>query len=300
MTIRVGVIGCGMISHAYLGTIVRAEQLELRALASRTMASAEAQAARYGGTAMSVEVLLADPTIDLVVNLAPPAAHHALGRRVLLAGKHLYSEKPFATTLADAHDLLALADTQGLSVGCAPDTFLGDGHQTARRLIDDGAIGRIVGGSIAFGTTGMERWHPDPAFFYAAGGGPLLDIGPYYVTQLVNLIGPIAEVVAIGTTPRATRTVTSPAREGETIAVEVPTSVTGALLFENGANVSLAFSWDVPAHRRPPIELYGDAGTMSVPDPNQFGSVVRTTSDGSDWHETGDAIPAQARPRDAR
>ena len=291
MTVKIGVMGCGMVSHAYLGSIVRAPGLELTALASRTMRSAEAQATRYGGAAVSVDALLADPGIEIVVNLAPPNVHHALGRRVLEAGKHLFSEKPFATSLADAADLLALAEAEGLSIGCAPDTFLGPGHQSTRRLIDDGAIGQVTGGAVAFGTGGMESWHPDPAFFYASGGGPLLDIGPYYLTALVNMIGPVAEVVAIGTSPRATREITTPGREGETIRVDVPTSVTGALLFENGANIALALSWDVPVHSRPPIQLYGTRGTMTVPDPNQFGGVVNVTRDGEDWQSHGDAEP---------
>lgn len=287
MTTAIGVIGCGMVSHAYLGTIVRAPELRLKALASRTMASAEKQAARYGGTAMSVAAILADPEIAVVVNLAPPGVHHAIGRQVLAAGKHLYSEKPFATRLDDAHDLLGLADAQGLRIGCAPDTFLGDGHQAARRLIDTGAIGIVTGGAIAFGTHGMESWHPDPAFFYARGGGPLLDIGPYYLTQLVNLIGPVAKVVAIGTGPRATRTASAPGRAGEIITVEVPTTVNGAILFENGANVSLSMSWDVPQHGRCPIELYGLTGAMQAPDPNEFGGVPRLADGEGQWIATG-------------
>lgn len=296
MTTTIGVIGCGMVSHAYLGTIVRSPELTLTALASRTMVSAEAQAARYGGEAMGVEALLADPEIEVVVNLAPPSVHHGLGRRILEAGKNLYSEKPFATRVDDAHDLLALADAQGLQIGCAPDTFLGEGHQTVRRLIDEDAIGAITGGAIAFGTSGMESWHPDPAFFYAAGGGPLLDIGPYYVTQLVNLLGPVAAVVAIGTRPRDTRTITTPGREGETITVDVPTTVNGALLFANGANISLAMSWDVPAHGRRPIELYGTMGALQAPDPNQFGGITRIYRDG-EWAAIGDE--ARARKLDA-
>jgi predicted dehydrogenase len=287
---NIGVIGCGMVSHAYLGTIARAPDLTLAALASRTMASASAQAGRYGGTAMPIDDLLADPGLDIVVNLAPPGLHHALGRRVLEAGKHLYSEKPFATQLDDARDLLSLAESKGLKIGCAPDTFLGPGHQAVRRLIDDGAIGQVTGGAIAFGTAGMESWHPNPAFFYASGGGPLLDIGPYYVTQLVNLLGPIAEVVAIGTRPRTTRTVTAPSNRGESITVEVPTTVNGALLFANGANISLAMSWDVAAHGRRPIELYGTRGSLQAPDPNQFGGATRL-NDGNDWRTIGDEPP---------
>lgn len=280
MSLGVGVIGCGMVSHAYLSSIVRGPDLSLRALASRTMTSAERQAALYGGKAMSVEALLADPEVAIVVNLAPPALHHALGRRILEAGKHLYSEKPFATRLEDAHDLIALAEARGLLIGAAPDTFLGEGNQAARRLVDSGRIGPIIGGAMAFGTRGMEGWHPDPAFFYAPGGGPLLDVGPYYLTQLVNLLGPVAEVTAIGSRPCAERTVRSAARRGEVIRVEVPTTVSGALLFASGANVSLAMSWDVQAHGRHPIELYGVKGTIQAPDPNQFGGEPRVHADG--------------------
>ena len=291
MSLNVGVIGCGMVSHAYLGSIVCTPGLTLAALASPTMHSARTQAARYGGHAVTVNALLADPAIDLVVNLAPPGVHHSIGRRALEAGKHLYSEKPFATTLDDAADLLDLAGSRTLAIGCAPDTFLGAPQQLARRLIDDGAIGQITGGAIAFGTRGMESWHPDPAFFYAVGGGPLLDIGPYYLTALVNLLGPVTEVVAIGTTPRTTRQITSPSRAGETIAVDVPTSVTGGLLFESGANISLALSWDIPAHTRPPIQLYGTDGTMTVPDPNQFGGALRVSADGYRWESHDDTKP---------
>ena len=280
---RIGVIGCGMVSHAYCGTIARAPDLELAALASRTMASAEARAAQYGGVATSVAALLADDAIDLVVVLAPPSLHHSLGRQVLAAGKHLYLEKPLATALTDAADLLTLAATSGLQIGCAPDTFLGEGHQRARALLDGGAIGRATGGSVAFGTAGMEGWHPDPAFFFAAGGGPLLDIGGYYVTQLVDLLGPVAEVSALGATPRTERT----ARDGSAIPVSVPTSVAGALRFESGALVSLAMSWDVRAHRRPPIEIHGETGTLVLPDPNGFGGAT-LRGDGGAWETHGE------------
>ncbi len=279
-----------MVSHAYLGTIARAPNLTLVALASRTTGSASAQAGRYGGTAMPIHDLLADPGIDIVVNLAPPDVHHAIGRRVLEAGKHLYSEKPFATRIDDARDLLSVAEANGLKIGCAPDTFLGPGHQAVRQLIDNGAIGQVTGGAIAFGTAGMESWHPNPAFFYAPGGGPLLDVGPYYVTQLVNLLGPVTEVVAIGTRPRATRTVTAPGSGGESITVEVPTTVNGALLFANGANISLAMSWDVTAHGRRPIELYGAGGSLQAPDPNQFSGATRL-NEGNDWRTIGDEPP---------
>ena len=288
---RIGVIGCGMVSHAYLGTIVRAPQLELRALASRTMHSAEVQAARYGGAAVTVEALIADPEIDIIVNLAPPTTHYELCRAALMANKHVYCEKPLATSLDDARALVLFAQDRNLAIGCAPDTFLGEGHQAARRLIDEDAIGTVTTGSAFFGSRGMESWHPNPAFFFARGGGPLLDIGPYFVTQLVNLLGPVAEVSAIGTMPRTRRTITTPAREGEMIEVSVPTTVAGSLLFESGANISIMLSWDVATHQRAPIELFGDKGVMIAPDPNQFAGAVHTSADGIEWTVVGDEAP---------
>lgn len=289
MTTGIGVVGCGMVSHAYLGSITRASDLELRALTSQGMTTAGAQAERYGGTAMSLDAMLADPAIAIVVNLAPPAARHTIGRRVLEAGKSLYCEKPLATSLADARDLLDLAAARGLHVGCAPDTFLGEGAQAARALVDAGAIGPAVGGAIAFGTRGMEGWHPRPAAFFALGGGPLLDVGPYYVTQLVNLLGPIAEVTAIGARPRAVRRF-----DGGDIAVEVFTTLQGALRLASGATVSLSMSWDIGPSRRPPIELHGETGSLLVPDPNQFGGEPRLACDGEAW--SGE--PAPPRPYD--
>lgn len=271
----VGVIGAGVISHAYLGTIARTPGLDLIGVSSRGMDSARTQADRYGGQAMTTEALLADPRVDIVVNLAPPALHHSLGRAVLEAGKHLYSEKPFATSLEDARDLVDRADRTGLKIGAATDTFLGVAHQAVRRLVDDGLIGQVVGGAAVMASNGMEHWHPNPSFFYDRGGGPLLDIGPYMVTQLVNLLGPVVSVTAIGSTPRHERIVASPARAGERIEVRVPTTVNGALLFETGANIALTLSWDVVRHRRAAIELYGLAGTIETPTPNGFDGDVR-------------------------
>lgn len=281
--LAVGVIGAGTISNAYLGTISRSSELRLKAVGSRTMVSAEAQAARYGCLAMTTEAMLADPDIAIIVNLAPPTLHHEIGRAVLEAGKHLYTEKPFATSLADAHDLIALAEAQGLRIGCAPDTFLGPGHQAARKALDAGVVGKIVGGAVVMASHGMEHWHPKPAFFYGRGGGPLLDIGPYMLTQLVNLLGPVAQVTAIGSRPRSVRTVTNPDLAGQLITVEVPTTVNGALLFESGANIALTLSWDVWKHGRAPIELYGETGTLLCPDPNAFGGEVRASAEGGDW-----------------
>ncbi|MES2861434.1 MAG: Gfo/Idh/MocA family oxidoreductase [Pseudomonadota bacterium] len=292
----IGVIGAGVISHAYLGTICRSPELQLVAIASRGMESARAQADRYGGVAKSAPDLLADPKVDIVVNLAPPAEHHQIGRAVLERGKHLYSEKPFATSLEDAKNLMELAAAKGLTIGCAPDTFLGPAHQAARRLIDDDVIGRVVGGAVVMASSGMEAWHPNPACFYARGGGPLLDIGPYMITQLVNLLGPVRSVTAIGSAPRATRGVTSPERAGEVIAVDVPTTVNGALLFESGANVALTLSWDVVKHQRSPIELYGLSGTLTAPTPNGFDGDLMV-SDGGAFAITHAAAPSGPAPQ---
>lgn len=266
----VGVIGCGNISHVYLRTINQSPVLRLKGCSGRNAATNAAQAALYGGTAMSIDELLADPEIDIVVNLTPPLVHHAIGRRVLEAGKHLYNEKPLTHSLDEARDLIALAKARGLAIGSAPDTWFGTPHQAARRAIDAGLIGRPVGGAVTMASHGMEHWHPTPEFFYLQGGGPMLDVAPYYLTQLVNLLGPVAEVTAFASMPSATRTVTSAPGPRRDIPVDVATSVNGALLMENGANIAFTMSWDVWKHRRPTLEIYGDEGTLIGPDANFF------------------------------
>lgn len=266
----VGVIGCGNISHVYLRTINDSPFLKLKGCSGRNAATNAAQAALYGGVAMSVDELLADPEIDIVVNLTPPLAHHAIGRRVLEAGKHLYNEKPLTHSLDEARDLIALAKEKGLALGCAPDTWFGQPHQAARRAIDAGLIGKPVGGSLTMASRGMEHWHPTPEFFYLQGGGPMLDVAPYYLTQLVNLLGPIAEVTAFASMPFATRTVTSQPGPRRDIPVDVATSVNGALLMKSGANVAFTMSWDVWKHGRPSLEVYGETGTLACPDANFF------------------------------
>jgi predicted dehydrogenase len=266
----VGVIGCGTISHVYLRTINQSPFLRLKACSGRNAVTNAAQARLYGGVAMSIDELLADPEIDIVVNLTPPLVHHALGRRVLESGKHLYNEKPLTHSLDEARDLIALAKERGLALGSAPDTWFGRPHQAARRAIDAGLIGRPVGGSVVMASHGMEHWHPTPEFFYLQGGGPMLDVAPYYLTQLVNLLGPIAQVTALASMPSSKRTVTSPPGPQREIPVDVATSVNGALLMESGANIAFTMSWDVWKHRRPTMEIYGDEGTLISPDVNFF------------------------------
>jgi predicted dehydrogenase len=232
---------------------------------------------------MSVDALLADPAIEIVVNLTVPLAHVEVGLRAVAAGKHVHSEKPLGIDVAEARRLLDAAAARGVRVGSAPDTFLGGAHQTCRRLIDDGAIGQPLAGTAFFMCPGHERWHPSPGFYYLRGGGPVLDMAPYYVTDLVNLLGPVARVAAITGRARATRTVTSQPLAGSTIPVEVATHAAATLAFVSGPIVTMVMSFDVPRHRHRPIELYGSEGSMAVPDPNWFGGQIEIGTAAGDW-----------------
>ena len=293
---RVGVVGAGMIAHPYLRTITRAPELELVAIGSPTMRSASDMAARYGCAARSLDMLYAAEDIDCILNLGPPAARLEVGRAALRAGKHLYVEKPFATSLADAEELMALADANGLMIGSAPDTFMGLAHQMVADILRQGEIGEVVGGAVCFATAGVESWHPNPATFYAPGAGPLLDMGPYYLTALVGWLGPVAEVVALASTTHTRRQITAPQRAGEWIDVTEPTTLNGALLFESGANIAITMSWDVPQRHRPPIELYGKNGSLQAADPNGFGGTVRVSRADGGWDERGAAPPPPLPP----
>ena len=272
----IGIIGCGNISDAYFKGAARSPFVQVKACADLNAEAAKAKATLYGASAMSVPALLADPDISLVVNLTVPLAHAVVSRQIVEAGKHVYSEKPLAATFADAAALMALAQARGVRVGCAPDTFLGASHQACRRAIDAGAIGQPVGGAAVIMGHGAESWHPNPEFFYKRGGGPVLDMGPYYVTQLVNLLGPVRRVAGLATIGNPTRTITSQPLAGTKIDVEVPTTVNAVLEFVSGANVAMSASWDVWKHNRTtPIEIYGTEGTLLGVDPNFFGNTPR-------------------------
>ena len=281
----IGIIGCGDISHAYLRGAARSRLIRVKACADLRPEAAEAQAKAYGVAAVPVDALLADPEIEIVINLTVPLAHGPVSRQIITADKHVYSEKPLAARFSEGQALMLAAAGRSLRVGCAPDPFLGAAHQACRRAIDAGRIGRPLAGAAAVLSHGMEHWHPNPEFFFKRGGGPIHDIGPYYVTQLINLLGPVARVAAQASTGSPTRTVTSKPRAGQVIEVEVPTTVNGVLSFASGANVSLTASWDVWKHKRLPLEVYGSEGSLLVPDPNFFGGAPMITERDSKWQE---------------
>jgi predicted dehydrogenase len=274
--VGVGIIGTGNISSAYLTAMKGFDVLDIRGVADMKQELAEKRAAEFGvPAAASVEALLADPSVEIIVNLTIPRAHVAVGLRALEAGKHVYGEKPLGITFAEGKTLLDAAKAKGLRVGSAPDTFLGGSHQQARAVVDSGALGTIVGGTAFFACPGHEFWHPDPAFYYDIGGGPVLDMGPYYITQLVNLLGPVARVHALSLTPHAERPIRSEPKKGQMMPVKVATHVTGTLVFASGPLIQVTLSFDVPKHAHLPYELYGTEAAMLVPDPNNFGGEVK-------------------------
>ncbi|MAI58647.1 MAG: oxidoreductase [Rhodobacteraceae bacterium] len=270
----IGVIGCGNISTTYLTLVPLFKGIEVRAVADINPAAAQEKADEFNVRAQSVDELIRADDIDIVVNLTIPSAHFSTTRKILQAGKHAYSEKPLVLSVEEGQELSALADKNDLRVGSAPDTFLGGAHQQARALIDKGALGDIVSGTAHVMSHGMEHWHPNPDFFFLPGAGPMLDIGPYYVTNLIQLIGPVKQVAALTSAASACRMITSEPRVGETIPVKTPTNIHALLEFEQGATVTLSTSWDVWAHRHENMELYGTNGSIYIPDPNFFGGDV--------------------------
>lgn len=282
--VGIGIIGCGNISGIYLSNARRFPMLDLRACADLDMDRARARASEYSvPNAYSVDELLADPDIQIVVNLTVPAAHADVAMQAVGAGKSVYNEKPLSISLDDGKRLAAAAAEKGLRVGCAPDTFLGAGLQTCRELIDGGAIGEVVAGSAFFLAHGPESWHPDPEFFYKRGAGPLFDMGPYYLTALISLLGPVRRVTGSARASFAEREIGSEPKRGQKIAVEVPTHSAAVLDFANGPIVTLVTSFDVWA-RTNSIELHGATGSLQLPDPNTFGGPVAKRMAGeTDW-----------------
>jgi predicted dehydrogenase len=270
--VNLGILGCGHVSDQYFEGLSLHDHLTVVACADLDRERAERKAKQHGVPRVAAPSdLLADPEVELVVNLTPPQAHAEASMAAIRAGKHVWSEKPLATNLEDARELVDAAANAGVRLGCAPDTFLGGGIQTAIRLVDGGWLGDTIAGGVAMVTEhGYETWHPDVSSFYRNGGGPVLDLGPYYVAALVAILGPVTEVTSLGRATFPERTIGVGPRRGERIAVEVPTHVTGALRFECGALVTLLVSWDVWATNLPYIELYGSCGSLSVANPDEF------------------------------
>ena len=283
---KVGIIGTGTISGIYLKSPTVFPILEIVACADLDMARAQAKADEFNIQALSVDDLLAHPEIDIIVNLTIPAAHAEVAQAAITRGKSVYSEKPLALNVADGKAILDQAKAADVMVGCAPDTFLGGGLQTCRKLIDDGWIGTPVAATAFMMSHGHEHWHPSPEFYYQKGGGPMFDMGPYYLTALVALLGPVARVPGATRTTFAERTITSQPKYGQKIQVETPTHVVGLLDFAQGAVATIITTFDVWSAELPRIEIYGTQGTLSVPDPNTFGGPVRVRRAGSsEWQE---------------
>lgn len=285
-SLGIGVVGAGNISMTYTRNARLFRGVRLVACADLSPEAAARRAGEHGVRAMTVDALLADPEVDLVLNLTIPAAHVAVTESALSAGKHVFTEKPLATTAADGRRLVAAARERGLALGSAPDTFLGAAGRRARQLVDAGAIGKPVAGTAFMLGHGMEHWHPNPQFYYQPGGGPLFDMGPYYLTMLVNLLGPVARVQASATRGQAERRITAPGPfEGTTFPVGTPTTILSLLEFASGAVLSFGTSWDVFRHSLPPAELHGTEGSLRLPDPDTFGGIVSLSTGGAAWQD---------------
>ncbi len=273
---RVAMIGCGNISGQYLAAIDALADLRLVACADVLPERATEVAARHDGVRpLSPAEAVAADDVDVVLNLTIPSVHAELARAALAAGKHVYGEKPLATTVRDGRDVLTVAAAAGLRVGCAPDTVLGTGLQTARAVLDRGDIGRPVAATAFFAGGGPDNWHANPAFFYQPGAGPLYDLGPYYLSSLVTLLGPVRRVVGMARASRPQRRVSAGPNAGLVIDVEVDTHVSASLEHADGAISTLITSFDVPGESTlPRIEVYGETGSMGVPDPNYFDGPV--------------------------
>ena len=278
--LRIGMIGCGKISDAYFEGLAPFSSLaQITACADLDVARAREKANQHSVVkACSVAELIADSEIDAVLNLTIPAAHAGVNLRALKAGKHAFSEKPFALSYREGLAVIKEAKKRKLRVGCAPDTVLGGGIQTCRKLIDDGLIGKPIAATANMLCGGHESWHPSPEFYYQVGGGPLFDMGPYYLTSLVTMLGPVKSVSALAKTTFKERVITSQPLRGKKIKVETPTHIIGQLEFVSGAIATVTMSFDVGGHHQPMLEVYGEKGAISCPDPNGFGGEVELWS----------------------
>lgn len=284
MALRVGVVGCGNISDIYITNAALFSSVAMVACADLQPDAARDKGARYGVKAMTVADLLSADEVDIVLNLTVPAAHADVSLAAIAAGKHVYSEKPLAISVADGSAILAAAEAAGVRVGSAPDTVLGPGVQLSRKLIGEGETGEIIGGVAAVLSRGMEHWHPNPEFFYRKGAGPVLDLGPYHVAALTSLLGPVKAVRATGRIGFAERRATADGpMKGKSFKVETLTTVNALLSFYSGAELAFLASWDVWNHGMRPIELHGKVASLRVPDPDFFGADVELSTGREGW-----------------
>jgi predicted dehydrogenase len=283
--VNVGIVGCGVISRHYAQNAPAFDSFELVACADLDRRAAELLGAEHGLAVASVDELIADPSVDIVLNLTPPEAHVDVIRQALRAGKHVYSEKPLATTAAEAGKLVAEAERRGLRIGCAPDTFLGGPFQAARRLLDAGAIGEPLSVSAAMVVGSQTTWHPNPDIFFADGAGPLLDMGPYYLTAIVSLLGPVRRVAGFASTRVLERTIEIGPRAGERFTAETPTHTAAVLELDSGVTANMVASFEAVGQYVCELDLHGSEGVLALPDPNAFDGPLRMRRGRGDWEE---------------
>lgn len=286
MGLKTGIVGCGNISGIYIENSRRFRGYEVTACADLDDVKAMAAAEKHGLAHLTVKEMMESPDIDAILNLTVPHAHAIVSLDAIRHGKHVYSEKPLATSFKDGIQVIEAADLFGVTVGSAPDTFLGGSIQLGHRLIEEGAIGELVGAAAFMMSRGPESWHPNPGFFYQPGGGPMYDMGPYYLSALISIFGPVSRVAGSASITFRERMITSPEQYGEKIKVKVPTHINGILDFAHGGSATITTSFDVTASRTPFLELYGELGTISFPDPNYFNQPVLIKKHGEEgWTE---------------
>jgi len=297
MSARVGVVGCGIIAKAYVEGSTAFDSFDVVACSDLNAESAGAFADVHGLQALGVDDLIADPSIDVVLNLTPPGAHAAVIRAALEAGKHVYTEKPITTTLAEGRELLAEADRRGLRIGCAPDTFLGTAYETARELIVQGEIGTPLTATATFLVGGPDDWHPNADVFYQPGGGPMLDIAPYYLTAIASLLGPYRAALGLATTPTSERRFGAGPHAGETFSVDVPTHAVAALQLDSGALATVTVSFEAFGQYISGLVVHGSGGSLELPDANFFGGAIRIRNGDGEWNavEYESAGPKETR-----
>jgi len=294
---RVGVVGCGVISDRYVENSAEFASFEPVVCADLDRGAAERLAAKFRLESASIDELLADPSVDIVLNLTSPQAHAAVTRSALAAGKHVYSEKPLAVTAGEARELVAGAERRGLRIACAPDIFLGSAYQAARAALDDGAIGEPLSVSAAMLVGGQTTWHPNPDIFFADGAGPLLDMGPYYLTAIVALLGPVARVAGFASTRVAEQEIEIGPRAGERFTSETPTHTAATLQLESGVTANLVASFDAPGQYVCDFVVHGTHGVLELPDPNAFNGPIRLREN---RHEAVDVPIVSRGGQDAR